>query len=64
MCRLGLEAPSRPKPALESPAEPRPSARLERAWGSGFGFLKAQAVGLSPKVTVHIKLFMIGRLPK
>ena len=40
MCRLGLKAPSRPKPALESPAEPRPSLRLERAWGSGFRFWK------------------------
>ena len=38
MCRLGLEAQSRPKPALESPAEPRPSAWLGKAWGSGFRF--------------------------
>ena len=36
ICRLGLEALSWPKPALESWAEPEPWWRLMRAHGSGF----------------------------
>ena len=38
MCRLGLEALSRPKPAFKSLAEPRPRTGLQRAGGSGFKF--------------------------
>jgi hypothetical protein len=29
-------------PALESPAEPKPRIRLERAYGSGFNFPKPE----------------------
>jgi hypothetical protein len=43
MCRLGLEALSRPKPALESRAEPKPWWRLMGAHGSGFTFSKPEA---------------------
>ena len=42
MCWLGLEALSRPKPALESWAEPEPWWRLMEAHGSGFTFSKPE----------------------
>jgi len=42
MCRLGLKALSRPKPALESRAEPEPCGRLEAAYGSGLNFVKPE----------------------
>jgi len=42
MCRLGLEALSRPKLALESRAEPEPWWRLMGAHGSGFTFSKPE----------------------
>ena len=43
MCGLGLEALSRPKPALKSPAEPKPFTGLSVAYGSGFEFTKPKA---------------------
>ena len=49
MCRLGLEAQSRPKLALESPVKPRPSAWLERAWGSGLDF-ESSSRGPEPRL--------------
>ena len=42
MCRLGLEALSRPKPALESQAKPEPCRGLQAAHGSGFDFVKPE----------------------
>jgi hypothetical protein len=42
MCRLGLEALSQPKPALESRAEPKLWWRLMGAHGSGFTFSKPE----------------------
>ena len=42
VCRLGLEALSQPKPALESQAEPKPCWELHGAYGSDFNFLKPE----------------------
>jgi hypothetical protein len=42
MCRLGLEALSRPKPALESRAKPKPWWQLMGAYGLGFTFSKPE----------------------
>ena len=42
MCRLGLEALSQPKPALESQPKPKQWQRLMGAHGSGFTFSKPE----------------------
>jgi hypothetical protein len=50
ICRPGLWAESRLKPAAQSRAEPEPGGRLTAAYGSGFKFGKpfsqAQAQGV------------------
>ena len=57
ICRPGLWAGSRLKPAVQSRAEPEPSRRLTAAYGSGFEFGKPFAQAQAQAWV------LLGRLP-